>query len=146
VSLADDLNTLLADTVTMAFQAQGYHWNVEGQDFLQYHGLFQDVYEDLFSAIDPIAENVRKLDEYALFQLQDYTKSRTVTPGAAKPNTRAMVKELTKVNDGLLKTLEKCFSSAEKDKNQAIMDFIAGRMDMHAKWRWFLRSSNADSK
>ena len=38
--IAGCLQQLLADVVGMYHKAHGYHWNVEGQDFSQYHSLF----------------------------------------------------------------------------------------------------------
>jgi starvation-inducible DNA-binding protein len=31
---------VMADTFKFYLRAHGYHWNVEGPDFLQYHELF----------------------------------------------------------------------------------------------------------
>jgi starvation-inducible DNA-binding protein len=64
-ALTDSLKTVLSDAVTMYFTAHGFHWNVEGQDFSQYHDLFADIYEDVYSSIDPLAEDIRKLGEYS---------------------------------------------------------------------------------
>jgi starvation-inducible DNA-binding protein len=141
VSLPNSLKTLLADSVTMYFVAQGFHWNVEGQDFYQYHGLFQEVYEDVYSAIDPIAENIRKLGEYAPYTLSKFTDLRTVEPKDVKPDPKAMAKELIRINDALIESVDKAFKDAEKAGEQGIMDFLAGRDDMHKKWRWMLTAS-----
>ena len=43
-ALTKSLKTLLSDIVTFYFMAHGFHWNVEGSDFSQYHGLFADIY------------------------------------------------------------------------------------------------------
>jgi starvation-inducible DNA-binding protein len=140
-ALTNDLKTLMADAVTMYFVAHGYHWNVEGQDFSQYHDLFADIYEDVYSSIDPIAENLRKLDEYAPFTLSKFADLRTVESVEVKPEPKAMAKALLKVNDGVIETINKAFKSAEKAGEQGVMDFLASRDDMHKKWRWQLTSS-----
>ena len=140
-ALTNDLKTLMADAVTMYFVAHGYHWNVEGQDFSQYHDLFADIYEDVYSSIDPIAENLRKLDEYAPFTLSKFADLRTVESVEVKPEPQAMAKALLKVNDGVIETINKAFKSAEKTGEQGIMDFLASRDDMHKKWRWMLKAS-----
>ena len=140
-ALTDDLKTLMADAVTMYFVAHGYHWNVEGQDFSQYHDLFADIYEDVYSSIDPIAENLRKLDEYAPFTLSKFADLRTVESVEVKPEPKAMAKALLKVNDGVIETINKAFKSAEKAGEQGVMDFLASRDDMHKKWRWQLTAS-----
>lgn len=140
-ALTDDLKTLMADVITMYFVAHGYHWNVEGQDFSQYHALFADIYEDVYSSIDPIAEDLRKLDEYAPFTLSKFIDLRTVESVEVKPEPKAMAKALLKVNDGVIETINKAFKSAEKAGEQGIMDFLAGRDDQHKKWRWQLTAS-----
>lgn len=140
-TLAKQLSVLLADVVTMYFQSQGYHWNVEGPDFSQYHSLFGEISSDVYSSIDPIAENIRKLDEYAPFGLKDFMDKRTIEADGVKPEPKAMAKALLKSNDGLLITLNKTFNEATDADEQGIADFIAGRIDMHQKWSWQLRAS-----
>ena len=140
-ALTDSLKTVLSDSVTMYFVAQGFHWNVEGQDFSQYHALFAEIYEDVYSAIDPIAEDVRKLGEYAPYTLSKFTSLRTVEPKDVKPEPKAMAKELLRINDEVIKSIEKAQANATKAQEQGIMNFLAERDDMHKKWRWQLTAS-----
>lgn len=135
------LKVAMADVVTMYFMAQGYHWNVEGQDFSQYHDLFGDIYEDVYGSIDPIAENVRKLDDYAPFSLQKFIDLRNVEFKDVDPTPKAMAKSLMKANDTVVDTLNDAFKKAEEADQQGVMDFLAGRIDMHMKWAWQLRAS-----
>jgi len=140
-TLTNDLKTLMSDVVTMYFVAHGYHWNVEGQDFSQYHDLFADIYEDVYSSIDIIAEDLRKLDEYAPFTLSKFIDLRTVESVEVAPNPKAMAKALLKVNEGVLVTIGKAFASATKANEQGIANFLAEREDMHKKWQWQLTAS-----
>jgi starvation-inducible DNA-binding protein len=140
-ALTNDLKTLLADSVTMYFVAHGYHWNVEGTDFSQYHSLFADIYEDVYSSIDPIAEDLRKLGEYAPFTLSKFIDLRTVESVEVAPTPKAMAKALLKVNEGVLVTIGKAFASATKANEQGIANLLAERDDMHKKWQWQLTAS-----
>ena len=101
-NLEQCLKVLLADTVAMKFTAHGFHWNVEGPDFSEYHELFETIYVDVDSAIDPIAENIRKLDAYAPFALQHFVDLQSVKPVTAKPNPLDMATALLSMNDGCL--------------------------------------------
>lgn len=139
--LTNSLKTLLADVVTMSFAAQGYHWNVEGQDFSQYHSLFGTIYEDVYGSIDPIAENLRKLDEYAPFSLKSFLDLRTVETKEVEPTPKAMAKALFTLNQGVVASLYKTFKEASAADEQGIADFLAGRLDQHQKWDWQLRVS-----
>ena len=139
--LTDALNTLMGDVVTTYLQAHGYHWNVEGEDFSQYHALFEAIYSDIYESIDPIAENLRKLDVYAPFNLKKLIELRSFDFGNTKPEPKAMAKELLKSNEAVLKTLNMAFKAATEENQQGIANFIAERIDMHQKWIWQLRAS-----
>lgn len=140
-ALTNSLKTLLSDSVTMYFVAHGFHWNVEGQDFSQYHSLFSDIYEDVYSAIDPLAEDIRKLGEYAPFTLSKFIDLRTVESKDVKAEPKAMAKELLRINDALIESVAKAQKEATKAEEQGIMNFLAERDDMHKKWRWQLTAS-----
>lgn len=140
-SLADELSNLLSDTVVMYFQAHGYHWNVEGPDFSQYHSLFSDIYEDVYGSVDPIAENIRKLGEYAPFTLAKFVDMTSIKFSDVDPNPKSMAKELLKSNDTVLKSIDSAFQAAMKENEQGIANFLAERDDMHKKWRWQLKAS-----
>jgi len=139
--LIKSLKVLVSDVVTFYFMAHGYHWNVEGQDFSQYHSLFADIYEDAYGSIDPIAENIRKLDDYAPFSLQKFLDLRTLDFKDVQPNPKAMAKSLLTANEDVLKSLKKAFDEAQKKDEQGIMNFLADRIDNHNKWSWQLRAS-----
>jgi starvation-inducible DNA-binding protein len=140
-ALTDSLKTVLSDAVTMYFTAHGFHWNVEGQDFSQYHDLFADIYEDVYSSIDPLAEDIRKLGEYAPFTLSKFIDLRTIEAKDVKPEPKAMAKELLRLNDGILESIADAQKEAGKAEEQGIMNFLAERDDMHKKWRWILSAS-----
>jgi len=139
--LIKSLKVLVSDVVTFYFMAHGYHWNVEGSDFSQYHALFLEIYEDAYGSIDPIAENIRKLDDYAPFSLQKFLDLRTLDFKDVQPNPKAMAKSLLTANEALLKSLKKAFDEAQKQDEQGIMNFLADRIDNHNKWSWQLRAS-----
>lgn len=139
--LVKSLKVLLSDLVTMYFQGHGYHWNVEGPDFSQYHALFEAIYSDVYDSIDPVAEMLRKLDAYAPFGLQDFMDLRTITASSVKPDPKDMAKALLKSNEGVMESLNKAFDLAIKNDKQGIANALSERIDMHDKWGWQLRAS-----
>jgi DNA-binding ferritin-like protein len=52
----------------------------------------------------------------------------------------AMVRDLLVANTIMLASLNDCFQCATAANCQAIANFIAGRLDMHEKWDWQLKS------
>ena len=138
------LRRLLADAITFYLRAHGFHWNVVGSDFSEYHALFESIYDDVFASIDPIAENIRKLDGVAPFRLPELMALRSLvdTPlESALP--AAMVADLLAGNEQMLVTLNNAFTIANHANQQGVANFIAERIDSHMKWSWQLRSSLA---
>ena len=141
--LTKSLKTLMGDVVTFYFMAHGAHWNVEGPDFSQYHALFEEIYSDVYGSIDPIAENIRKLDEYAPFNLKNFIDDRTLEFKAMNPEPKAMAKALLSANDKVITTIDTAFKAATDANEQGIANFLADRVDQHKKWRWMLKASVA---
>lgn len=140
--VATALKSLLADVFIFYLKAHGYHWNVEGQDFSQYHGLFGEIYEDVYGSIDPIAENIRKLDDVAPFRMERLAKLAKIEDKASSSNNaKALAKDLLNHNEKLLEQLKKAFDVANEENEQGIANFLAERIDMHQKWSWQLKAS-----
>ena len=60
-NIADKLASALADTYTLMLKTQNYHWNVTGYRFQPLHSMFEEQYENLFEAVDLLAERIRAL-------------------------------------------------------------------------------------
>jgi starvation-inducible DNA-binding protein len=141
-ALTAALRVVLSDTFLMYFKSHSYHWNVEGIHFSQYHDFFGDLYDDLYGAVDPLAENLRKLDAYAPISLMELYNFKTITEDTAKPESvRIMLGNLLNANTTLLEHLSHTFDLATAAKEQGIANFIADRMDQHRKHEWQIKSS-----
>jgi DNA-binding ferritin-like protein len=136
------LERLLSDTVSFYFRAHGYHWNVKGQDFSQFHELFGEVYTDTYGSIDPLAENILKLGYKAPFNLGEFMSMRSIQDSEGVAMTpQALTADLARANDVLIDELKAAFDVVEAANEQGIADFIAGRIDSHMEWAWKLKSS-----
>lgn len=144
-ALVEALQVELADEFTFYMKALGYHWNVEGPDFYEYHKLFGDIYGDVGDAIDGTAENIKKLGGFAPFTHSAYARMTTLVEDAQVTTApSSMCADLYANNTFVIRTLSKTFAAAEAAGDQAIMDYVAGRLNMHAKWSWMLRASLND--
>lgn len=139
--LVATLKVTLSNTFMMYFKAHSYHWNVEGPMFSEYHKFLGELYEELFEAVDPIAEQIRALDEYAPISLTDLYRAKTTNEDPVKPKDfREMVMSLLMDNEKVLESLNMTFKLANDLNKQGLADFIAGRIDVHNKHAWMLRS------
>ena len=140
--LVNKLISLQANAVAMYAQAHGYHWNVEGVLFKPLHAFFLDIYEDVFSSIDPISENIRKLGSYAPFGLSTWNATFSLPVNESDNLTPVeMLGELIRTNSIMIDELKETFRIANAADEQGIANFIAGRIDQHQFWNWQLNST-----
>jgi starvation-inducible DNA-binding protein len=76
--LTTAIKVLLANATVMYYKAHQFHWNIEGIEFTQYHEFFGDLYTEVYGSIDPTAELLRKLDDYAPVSLDELFKFNTL--------------------------------------------------------------------
>lgn len=143
--LISSLRRILADAVSLYLRAHGFHWNVVGSDFAEYHALFEAIYSDVLESIDPTAENIRKLDGVAPFRLPELMALRSISDqSTVTPLPAAMSADLLDANEMMLESLRAGFAQANGPADQqGIANFLAERIDQHMKWSWQLRSSLA---
>lgn len=141
--LAAALKRLVADTFVAYQHAHGYHWNVKGPDFAQYHELFSTIYEDYFGAIDPTAENLLKIGESAPYAPADIDAHRSIPDVKPSPDPRDMAEALLAINEALTSSTKAAFDEAANVDNQGIVNFLGDRLDTLDKWSWQLRASIA---
>ena len=144
--LADSLKTLLATEYAFSIKAQLFHWNVEGPDFAQLHEFFQTIYEDAYSAIDPMAEYIRSLDEYAPGSLERFLELSQVAGQTRVPRARLMIEELLSDSQRMVQLLNETFAAAEAENKQDVANFVAERLSQTNKYAWQLRSFLKDTR
>ena len=138
--LADLMKILLASDFSYYLKAHFFHWNVEGPLFSQYHSFFSDLYNELFGAVDPIAEQIRALDCYAPGSFSRFLELTDIQDQTTIPDAQSMCRELLSDNEKVLKTLDICLKLATQFDKQGLVNFLADRIDIHNKHAWMLRS------
>ena len=143
----DELNTsmkiVLANTFAMYFKAHGHHWNVEGKDFSQLHDFFANLYQELFAAVDQIAEQIRALDDYAPYGLDTMSSIATIRDSSFNgDNIPLMLQDLIEANASVIEALSAAHKLAEAEGNRGLVNHIEGRLDVHAKHMWMLRATS----
>jgi starvation-inducible DNA-binding protein len=145
--MSQNLQKVLANTYGLYLATHNYHWNVEGSNFVTLHGLFGEQYNELFQAIDVIAERIRALDVYALpFEGEEIldTLESVSNPmnKEADANERAvrMVHNLIEMNDSVIESCQSAKKEALHSKDDESADLMIGRIMTHQKALWMLKS------
>ena len=79
----DNLNQLLADTITLRDLYKKHHWQVAGPTFYQLHLLFDKHYGEQNQLVDQIAERIQLLGGVSVAMAHDVAET-TLIPRAPK--------------------------------------------------------------
>ena len=137
----DSLKPVLANSYALYLKTQNYHWNVTGPNFNGLHLMFEGQYTDLAMAIDAVAERIRTLGSKVEAGLSYFDKGSKIKIANENAAYAVMVKELAVDNEALVKILTECFRIATKEGDDATADLIIGRIEIHQKNIWMLKSS-----
>jgi starvation-inducible DNA-binding protein len=84
----ENLNQVLADTITLRDLYKKHHWQVAGPTFYQLHLLFDKHYEEQNELVDTIAERVQMLGGISLAMAADVAET-TIIPRPPKGREEA---------------------------------------------------------
>jgi starvation-inducible DNA-binding protein len=141
-NLLQSLKKMLAEAYVLYHTIHGFHWNVKGNDFYEYHKLFDEIVDDIYEHIDPIAENIIKLGGEAPFMMSQLVKiSGIEESGLISKNTVELTKKFYDMNQQYIQNIKEAFKVANQNNEQGVANFIAERIDQHQKWSWFLKAS-----
>lgn len=138
--LSENLKTLLGTTFAMYTKIHGFHFNVEGSDFPQYHEFFNDFYTDVYSTIDRIGEYIRTLDSYTPGSISRMLELSILEEQTKIPRAELMMAELLDNSEKIIELVKNIFEEAANDGEQSIANYMADLQGIYSKHRWMLRS------
>ena len=139
-AIADALNQSVAETAVTTMLAQNFHWNVTGMAFGPLHELFQNIYEDHFTAQDDLAERIRALDAHAEGTLSGMVKRSKVAEHSGDATDKEMIKALLDAQKTLASTSAGCGELAANHGDTLTEDLCIERGRSHEKFAWILRA------
>lgn len=138
--LINAMKVALADTFAFYLKAHNFHWNVTGPNFAQYHEFLGDLWQEVFTGVDLIAEGIRTLDAFSPGSFSRFKELSTIEDETKVPDALAMLSKLSDDNEKVLQSLNKAYEVAESAKKYGISNFLQDRITAHEKHGWMLRS------
>ena len=140
-SVATLLNTLLSDETVLYMKTRNYHWNIEGDNFIELHKLYESQYKELEEIIDEIAERIRYLGHYAEARLKDFLKTTHLAEEDYTSDQKVQLKNLLSDHESIIIFIRKEIDTINEEyKDAGTADFVTGVMEQHEKIAWFIRS------
>lgn len=138
--VAEGLSRMLADSYTLYLQTHKFHWNVTGPMFQTLHLMFETQYNELALAVDLIAERIRALGYFAPGSYTEFAKLASIKEVDGVPRAEEMIRLLVSGQEAVVRTARAVFPVAEEAGDQATVDLLTQRMQLHEKTAWMLRS------
>ena len=138
--LVQGLSKLLADSYLLYIKTHAFHWNVKGPMFNTLHLMFEEQYNELFAAVDEIAERIRALGFPAPGSYKSFSKLSSLTESEGELSANEMIKELLEGQETVIRVSRELISVANEAADEVSADLATTRMKQHEKVAWMLRS------
>lgn len=139
------LNDLLANYSTLYQNVRGYHWNVTGDKFFEFHLKFEELYNDLFIKIDEVAERILTLGYTPKHKFTDYLKEASIPESNEVTNGYKSVEEILAAFKILLSKqrhiLELAGDINDEGTNAQMSDYIRAQEKMVWMYSAFLNKA-----
>ena len=139
--LIEQLKVILGTNFALYLKSHNYHWNIEGNNFPQYHDFLNNFYNEVFLQNDPIAEHIRYLDSYAPGSFSRFMELSAVEDSTTVPDPLTMMITLKDDNDKYIMQLRAGIILAEQADEPAVSNFLQELLGAHQKKAWMLRST-----
>ncbi len=138
--IAEGLAVVLADSYTLYLKTHNFHWNVTGPMFSTLHTLFEEHYTELAEAVDQIAERIRALGSRAPGSYAEFSELTSIKEEPKMVNAKEMISQLVEGHETLIRTVRSQIPYAADSNDEASVDLLTSRLDLHEKSAWMLRS------
>ena len=100
----ENLNQVLADTITLRDLYKKHHWQVAGHTFYQIHLLFDKHYEEQNELVDTIAERIQSLGGISLAMAADVAETTIIPrPPRGREELPVQLSRLLEAHEFILK-------------------------------------------
>jgi len=146
LEMTEQLNQLLADTMTLRDLYKKSHWQVAGPTFYQLHLLYDKHYEEQAEVVDTIAERVQLLGGISLAMAADIAETtRIERPPRGREEVPVQISRLLDAHQiiiGHCRTLAKRASAIGDDgTNDMILSDVLRRNELQV---WFVSEHLVD--
>ena len=138
-SVADALNTALANAFALYLKTKNFHWHVSGPHFRDYHLLLDDQAAQILGVTDAIAERVRKTGNTTLRSIGDISRRQSIVDNDLDfVDAASMLAELREDNLKLVEGFRVVKEQAEEAKDNATSGIVDEWTDQAEERAWFL--------
>ncbi len=138
--LAQELNHLLALYQVQYMNTRGYHWNVKGEQFFELHAKFEEIYTDLLTQVDEIAERILTLGHVPDHAFTRYVEVSEIKEAINVSNGKECVKGLVEGFSTLIKKEREILGLAGEADDEGTSAQMGDYIREQEKLLWMLNA------
>jgi len=141
IKIAEILNNLLYSEFNLFIKTREYHWNVQSDNFMEFHKLYQSQYEAIDNNIDEIAERIRTLGEMPKLNFDNITKFSLLEMDPEPViDDKIQLGNLQADHLNLVRAVRVWADQVASLGDSGTNDFLIGILQYHEKTAWILTS------
>ncbi len=138
-AITEALNPLIADLFALYVKTKNFHWHLAGSHFRDYHLLFDEQADQIFAAIDILAERVRRVGGTTIRSVSHISQLQSIADNDDDfVPAGEMVRELMEDNAHLAETQRRAHGVCEKNRDVATASLLEITIDEAERRKWFL--------
>ena len=143
----DNLNQLLADTMTLRDMYKKHHWQVSGPTFYQLHLLFDKHFGEQSEIVDTIAERIMTLGGISVAMSHDVAEMTTIPrPPKGREEAPMQISRLLQAHEITLQAARSMAKQAAQSGDDGTNDMLVGDVIRPNELQvWFLAEHLVDT-
>ena len=143
---AENLNQLLADTMTLRDMYKKHHWQVAGHTFYQIHLLFDKHHNEQDELVDTIAERIQTLGAISLAMAADVAETTLIPrPPRGREELPVQLSRLLEAHEIILKEARTFARDASEAGDDGTNDLLVSQVIRTNELQvWFLAEHLVD--
>jgi starvation-inducible DNA-binding protein len=138
-AITEALNPLVADLFALYVKTKNFHWHLSGTHFRDYHLLFDEHADQIFDAIDLLAERVRRVGGTTIRSIGHIGQLQTIADdNESFVPAPDMVKRLMGDNGALARSMRSAHEVCERSRDVATASILETLIDEAERRKWFL--------
>jgi starvation-inducible DNA-binding protein len=126
---ADNLNQLLADTITLRDLYKKHHWQVSGHTFYQLHLLFDKHFGEQSELVDMIAERIMMLGGISIAMAADVAETTLIPrPPKGREEVPVQISRLLHAHEIVLEEARTMAKQADRDGDDGTNDLLVSNV------------------
>jgi starvation-inducible DNA-binding protein len=143
---ADNLNQILADTITLRDMYKKHHWQVAGSTFYQIHLLYDKHHDEQDELVDQIAERIQLLGGISLAMAPDVAETTLIPrPPRGREELPVQLSRLLEAHEIVLKEARTMAKQASDSGDDGTNDLLVSNVIRTNELQvWFLAEHLVD--